>query len=153
MTGRFAPGRARMGGRKKGQRDRATVIVEKLFASHVRDVAKCVVRAAMGGEKWAAKLVIERVMPPAREAPINFRFGQISSPLEIPGGIQEVLSLAAAGEISLSDAERICAMIGLLRQAFETADMAQRLEAVEQTLEAAGNAPPPNGKPYAGSHG
>jgi hypothetical protein len=154
-NGHFAPGHRKLGGRKKGTRDRATVILEKLFSTNIRDVAKVVVEEAKNARaNWACKLIVERVMAPAKETPIAFKLGAVTSPLEIPSRIQEVLGLAAAGEISLSDAERICAVLGLLRQAFETADMAQRLAAVEQKLEATGMAPPrSNGKPYVGLHG
>jgi hypothetical protein len=124
-----------------------------LFAGGAEKVARKVVAAAKAGENWAAKLVVERLLPPAKDPPISFKLGKINSPLEIPARIQEVLRLSASGQISLSDAERICAVLNTLRAAFETADMAERLEAVEQRLEAAGIAPPgPNGKPYGGLH-
>jgi hypothetical protein len=154
-SGRFAPGHRKLGGRKKGQRDRATVMLEKLFSSNIRDVAKVVVNEAKSGhQSWACKLIVERVMAPAKESPIAFKLGKVTSPLEIPNRIQEVLCLAARGEISLSDAERICAVLGLLRQAFETAGMAERLEALEARIEAAGISPVPvNGRSYPGLHG
>jgi hypothetical protein len=92
-------------------------------------------------------------MAPAKEQPIAFKLGRINSPLEIPARVQEVLGLAATGEISLSDAERVCGVLNTLRAAFETASMAERLEALEQRLEAAGMPAPTNGHRYDGLHG
>jgi hypothetical protein len=148
-TGRFAPGHRKLGGRKKGDRCKATMMAERLFASNLQSVVRVVVAEAKNARaNWACKLVIERILPPAREAPIQFKLGSVKSPLEIPGRIQEVLGLAAAGEISLSDAERICGVLNTLLAAFETADMAQRLEALEAKVEMAEQAPPPNGRRY-----
>jgi hypothetical protein len=153
-SGRFAPGHKKLGGRKKGQRDRATVILEKLFSSNIRDVGKIVVEEAKNARaNWACKLIVERVMAPAREQRIAFKLGKINSPLEIPGRIQQVLAQASAGEMSLNDAERICAVLGLLRQAYETVDMAQRLAALEAKMETvAAPQPGQNGHRYDGLH-
>jgi len=50
-------------------RDRASAIAEKLFAADISDVVKKVVEAAKNGESWACRLIIERLIGPAREAP------------------------------------------------------------------------------------
>jgi hypothetical protein len=142
-----------MGGRKKGQRDRATVILEKLFASNVRAVGRAVVQEAkVGRQPWALKLLVERLMAPAKEEPIAFdlksvRTAQIAT--------QDILAQAAEGKLSLSDAERICSMLAVLTRSFEAVDHAERLEALEQRLEQAGVAAPLaiNGRRYDGLQG
>jgi hypothetical protein len=155
VAGRFTFGHAKLGGRQKGTRDRATVILEKLFSKNISSVAKVVVGEAKDGhQSWACKLIVERVMAPAKERPIQFKFDAVTSALEIPGRILDMLKLASEGEISLGDAERICAVLGLLRQAFETAGMAERLAALEEKWEAAGmDSPVINGRHYDGLHG
>jgi hypothetical protein len=67
--GRFAPGNKASHGKAKGTRHKATSIAEKLFASDIADIAKKVVQAAKNGESWACRLVIERLIGVAKEAP------------------------------------------------------------------------------------
>jgi hypothetical protein len=60
----LAPGyRANPSGKPKGTRHRATMLAEKLFDKDAAKIVRKVVAAAQAGEPWAAKLVIERIIP------------------------------------------------------------------------------------------
>jgi hypothetical protein len=86
---------------------------------------------------------------------LPFGTRKVTSPQDVPLQIQRVLGAASRGELSLSDAERIVATLGVLAKSFETAGMAERLEALEQKFEASGilSPHPVNGRGYAGMHG
>jgi hypothetical protein len=148
VTGRLLPGHAKMGGRKKGSRLKGTLAIEALFSGSVKKVARKVVREANNGQSWAAKLVIERIVPPAREAPIEFDLRSVKTAQEAVSATQDVLAQVAAGKMSIGDGERVCAMLNLLLRAFEVTDHAERLEALEARLEQAGLAAPVNGRRY-----
>jgi hypothetical protein len=95
--GRFAFGHGKMGGRKKGSRLKGTMAIEGLFAGNAENVAKKVVAAAKAGENWAAKLVIERLLPVAKDAPITFKLGAIGTAKDAVSATQDVLAAVAGG--------------------------------------------------------
>jgi hypothetical protein len=144
-TGRFAPGHKKLGGRKKGDRCKATMMAERLFASNLRSVAKVVVAEAKDShQSWACKLVIERILPPAKDTPIQFKLGPVRTASEVSAAIQDMLVQVALGAMSMTDAERVIGMLALLVKAFEAIDHEGRLAALEERLEQAGI----NGKSY-----
>jgi hypothetical protein len=104
--GRFAAGNKASRGRPKGARDRASAIAEKLFAADITGIAKKVVEAAKNGESWACKLIIERLIGPAREAPTPLYIGPVAyaEPKTVDEARAMILVLGgrvARGEISV----------------------------------------------------
>ena len=122
-------------GKPKGARHRATVMAEKLFAADTKEVVKKVVEAAKNGESWACKLIIERLIGPAREAPGLTTIGPVdyAEPRTAAEARAMILVLGgkvARGEISV---EAHDVLLGNLRAYL--ADRAAELEAVvEQHL-------------------
>jgi hypothetical protein len=53
------------------RRHRATRLAEKLMTDDAEAVVKAVMAAAKGGDMTAARLVLDRIAPPCREAPVN----------------------------------------------------------------------------------
>jgi hypothetical protein len=108
QDGRFAPGRSgNLGGKPKSTRHRATMMAEKLFNKDASKIARRVISAATAGEPWACKLVIERIIPPARDRATPFTLPPITGPADIPTAVQGVLCAAGKGGLSIEDAERI----------------------------------------------
>lgn len=74
-TGRKADGtftrgnRVNPSGKPKGARHKATMMAEKVLGADAADIVKKVVASAKAGEPWAVKLVIERILPPAKDRP------------------------------------------------------------------------------------
>jgi hypothetical protein len=135
-TGQFAPGHRLSHGKPLGARHKATLMAEKLFSADTAAIIKKVVASAKAGEPWAAKLVIERIIPPARDRATPFSLPPIKGSGDLPQAVQTVLDAAAKGDLSLEDGERVIALLSGLRQAYEGADMAQRLDEMAAKLDA-----------------
>ena len=117
-------------GKPKGARHRATVMAEKLFAADTKEVVKKVVEAAKNGKSWACKLIIERLIGPAREAPGLTTIGPVDyaeprTAAEARAMIFILGGKVARGEISV---EAHDVLLGNLRAYL--ADRAAELEAV-----------------------
>jgi len=134
-TGRKPPGRWKPGqsgnpaGRKPG-----TGEVAKLRASLAGDVPQileALVTAAKAGDVQAARLVLERVLPPMKpvEQPV---------PLQLPegGSLTEqgrvVLSAVAAGDLAPTQAAQLLTAIGALARVAEIDELDRRLTALER---------------------
>jgi hypothetical protein len=135
--GRFAAGnRIRPEGKPKGVRHKATMVAEKIFAENLKDVADVVAREAKAGQNWACKLLIERILPPAREKPTPFRMLTISGPQDIPAAYVVLLCGAAVGDLTISEACRLGGLLDGLRSAFETATLASEIDAMRAEIAA-----------------
>ena len=74
--GRFQPGNP---GRPKGARHKATLAAEALLDGEAEGLTRKAVEAALGGDMAALRLCLDRIVPPRRERPINFRIPPLKS--------------------------------------------------------------------------
>ena len=88
-----------------------------------------------GWRAWACKLVIERIIPPARDRATPFTLPPIAGPADIPQAVQAVLDAAGKGDLSIEDGERIVGLLNGLRAAYEGADLQARLDEMQARLD------------------
>ena len=128
--GRFQPGQS---GNPKG-RTPGSGEVAKLRASiaqHVPAIITKLVAQAEAGDPAAARLLLERVLPPvkAAEQPV---------PIELPadGTLTDqgraVIAAAGAGTLAPGQASQLLAGLGALAKLIETDELAARIAALEE---------------------
>ena len=106
------------------QRLRATI------AADVPDILAGLVTAAKGGDVQAARLILERVLPPIKAT-------EHAQALPLPeGGTltaqgRAVLSAVAAGELAPGQGAQLLAAIGSLARVTEIDELAARIAALE----------------------
>jgi hypothetical protein len=115
-------------GRPKGARHRVTLLAEKLMQADVKAIVEAVVKAARNGDMTAARIVLDRIAPARRDSTVRFDLPKIESIDNIAPAMGAVLAAVASGEISPNEGQAIAALLGQQRQAFETAELAQRLD-------------------------
>jgi hypothetical protein len=137
LDGRFKPGHKPMGGRPKGARARATLATEKLLtgADDLKAISKVVLERARAGEPWAAKLVIERVLPVARDRPLMVDLPPITGPADIAPALCALVAMVASGEVTPAEGASLSAMIEGLGKAFETVDLTREVADLRELVE------------------
>ena len=106
------------------QRLRATI------AADVPDILAGLVTAAKGGDVQAARLILERVLPPIKAT-------EHAQALPLPDGGtltaqgRAVLSAVAAGELAPGQGAQLLAAIGSLARVTEIDELAARIAALE----------------------
>ena len=120
-------------GNPKG-RPRGSGAVQKLreqISSSVPDIIKKVSEAAIAGDIQAARLILERVIPPVKATDQ----AQVLN-LPLSGTLTEqgrgVMAAIAAGEISPGQGAQLIAAIGSLARVAEMDEMAKRLTKLEE---------------------
>ena len=131
--GRFAPGNP---GKPKGARHRVTRHVESLMEGDAEAITGAVIRAAKGGDLTAARLVLDRIVPPRREPATPIDLPTIEAASDIPGGVAAILQAVAAGDLTPSEASRLSGLLVDVGRALETAELEQRLSRLEERLHA-----------------
>ncbi len=111
-------------GRPPGSRNEATVWLEKMAADDVGEVLKMVLAKAKAGDMLAAKLVLDRVLPPRKGSRVKISIPTPRTAAEVEAASAKVIEAACDGEITLDEAEILTALLEARRKVIETADLA-----------------------------
>jgi hypothetical protein len=135
QSGRFRKGvSGNPGGKPRGCRHKATRAAEMLLQGEAEELTRLCVERAKAGDGIALRLVMERIYPPIRERAIRVSLPRVDSVSHLPAALGRVMVAVSAGEITPGEGNALCGMLGSMRQAFETADLAARLDAMEARL-------------------
>ena len=101
------------------------------LAGHVPEILAGLVLAAKGGDVQAARLILERVLPPVKAI-------EQAVELQLPEGgtltakAAAVLSAAAAGELAPTQAAQLITALGTLAKITEIDELAARITSLEE---------------------
>jgi len=118
-------------GRPPGIRNKATLMAMAVLEGDAERIAQQVVSAALAGDMTAARLVLERLVPPAREKPISLTFPDTSTASGVGEAANQVVQAVAAGELLPGEGATLSAIIEQRRKAIETLELEQRIAALE----------------------
>jgi len=93
-------------------------------------IVAAIVEAAKMGDVAAARLVLERVIPPFKSIPQPTPFAMEGDTLTARA--EEVLAAAASGGLSVQDATALVAAIGSLARLTEIDELEKRVRALEE---------------------
>jgi hypothetical protein len=129
---RWRPGQSgNPGGRPAGSRHRATVLAESLLDGQTTALIQKTIDLALEGDSTALRLCIERIIPPRRDRPVNFRLPTLNSAADALGAIEAIADGVATGELTPSEAAELAKLVEAYRSAVETVEIERRLSALE----------------------
>jgi hypothetical protein len=117
-----------------GTRHRATRLAQQLLDGEAEAVTRAVIAAAKGGDVTAARLVLERLVPPRRSVPVELALPKIETAEDLVAASGAILAAVAAGEILPDEAERLARVLTAHAGTIETAQLARRLDELEELL-------------------
>jgi hypothetical protein len=130
----FKPGKSgNPAGRPKGVKDRRVALREKLFL-HADQLIEIVTLCAKSGDMTAMRIVMERIIPPLREDPINVTVPKIECVADCAHAQSEVIQAVACGEILASEGQAISNLIEAQRRAYETTELAQQMHQIQTEI-------------------
>jgi hypothetical protein len=133
--GRFVPGvSGNPAGKPLGARARATRLAEKLMAGDAEAVVLAVIEAAKGGDMTAAKIILDRIVPPCRGRPVRLDLPPIVSAADLVRALAAIADAMARGVLSAEEAQAAAAVLEHHRKAVETFDLERRMAAIEAKL-------------------
>lgn len=127
-TGRWQPGTSgNPAGRPRGSGEVAKL--RAAIAEHVPEILEQMVEAAKGGDVQAARLLLERVLPPVKAV-------EAAQAVDISGETMSeqgraILSAVAAGELAPSQGATLISALGSLARVVEVDELLRRIEALE----------------------
>ncbi|MCK2097121.1 DUF5681 domain-containing protein [Thauera aromatica] len=126
---RFKPGNP---GRPKGSRHKSTLAMLALLEGEAETITRTCIEAAKAGDMTAIRLVLERLLPPAKERPLKLTLPEVQTAEGVAEAQAAILRAVAAGEILPGEAATLTGIVESRRKAIETAELENRITALEQ---------------------
>lgn len=130
QDGTFPPGTS---GNPSGRPKSANAELRKRLAKDGEKIIQAVVDQALEGDMTAAKIILDRILPPLRPtaAPVN-----VPTPPDanLTDTAQAILNAAAQGHIPADTASQLITATANLTRINELEELKPRLEALERTL-------------------
>lgn len=119
-------------GRPKGARNAATLAMEALLDGQAETLTQKAINLALGGDISALRLCLDRIMPARKDRPVTFELPPINNAQDAAKVSSAVFAAVAQGQLTPADAGEISKLIDTWMKAYETADLAERLERLER---------------------
>jgi len=125
---RFKPGNP---GRPKGSRHKSTLAMLALLEGEAETITRTCIEAAKAGDMTAIRLVLERLLPPAKERPVTCELPDVADAQGVANAQAAILRAVAAGELLPTEGATLAGIVESRRKAIETADLEARITALE----------------------
>ena len=123
-------------GRPPGSRNQATLLAERIIANDIGAVVETVVAKAKNGDLAAAKIIVSKALPSARDRCVEFDFPPIQNAGDARAAVSALILEVSVGRLSPSEATEISRLIDTMLKAIELKEVCARLEAVERAVHA-----------------
>ena len=124
----FEPGNP---GKPKGARHRATLAVEALLDGEAEALTRKAIEMALGGDMTALRLCLDRVAPARKGRTVVFDMPDVTAAADLVAALRAILRATADGTLTPDEAASFASLIEANRRAIETAEIEERLAALE----------------------
>ena len=131
MDGTFSKGNT---GRPKGARNLKTVAIESLLEGQAEALTQTAISKALKGDTVALRLCMDRIMPQRRDNYINLDLPKISKPKDLIEAAGCVIKSVQTGNLTPSDGSKVMSLLESCQKVFETVELAERLDALEERI-------------------
>ena len=118
-------------GKPRGARHRVTVALEKLMQADAETILKAVLMLAKNGDLMAARFVLERIVPPARDRAVQLDLPATDTLAGIERAHDVVLDAVSVGSITPAEATSLASLIEGRRRTFEVGELERRIVEIE----------------------
>ena len=119
-------------GRRRGSRNRATLLREAISQADGVGVVRAMMRKARGGDVPAARLVLPYICP--AETFVKISLPSIHNAAGIAKAQARLIAEASKEKLSLEQADRLSTMIENRRRALETVEIERNLQQANESL-------------------
>lgn len=134
-NGRFRKGKSgNPQGKPKGARHKASMMAEMLFEEEIETVCHQVINQAKEGNLQAAKIILDRLLPPKKDRPINFKLPIIQNAADALKAGRLICHAVGTGELTPVEAESLSKVVEIQAKNIELYDFGLRLETIEKHI-------------------
>lgn len=134
-NGRFKKGKSgNPRGKPKGARHKASLMAEMLFETEIEAICHNVINQAKEGNIQAAKIILDRLLPPKKDRPIKFNLPMISSAADALEASRLICHAVGNGEITPLEGESLSKIVEIHAKNIDLFNFGMRLEVIEKQL-------------------
>jgi hypothetical protein len=132
-TGRFQKGQrsANPVGRKKGTRNRRTLLIEAMTDGDRATIVGKIIGQAKRGCRASQRLIADRIEPARKGRAAPFPLPEIKTTGDVVNALAAIAAAMAAGLLSPAEAQEVASVVELSRRALETQEIEARLHVLE----------------------
>jgi hypothetical protein len=104
-------------GRPAGSRNKASIALENLMEQNAETIVQTVIDCANKGDMQAARMVLDRIIPPRKDRAVVVDLPRIDGPADIPAATQAILEATAAGELTPAEGSALVSIAESHRKA------------------------------------
>ena len=123
-------------GKRPGTRHKATQAALKLLGGDLEAITKECIRQAKEGNLMAVKLVLDKLIPSAKELPLSLSLPKVEGAADLPAALNAVMAAVAQGDSTPGEGQALTAMLEAYRKGLEFTDIETRLRALEEKTNA-----------------
>jgi Family of unknown function (DUF5681) len=121
-------------GCRTGSRHKATIMLEQLMVGDAGAVVQAVVEKARGGDMTAARIIIDRLIPPRKGRPVRLDLPAIRAAGDLLAAQRALIQALAEGEVTAEEAAAVSSVLEANRKMIETEELATRLQRLEERV-------------------
>lgn len=121
-------------GRPIGSRHRALIALDAIGAEGAERVLRRVMAMAEGGDVRAAEVVLSRLWPARKGRPVHLDLPDMQTPADLAAALGAVAGAVGRGDVTPDEGSAVAAVLEAKRRAIETAQLEERLAALEAAL-------------------
>lgn len=132
----FKPGQSgNPKGRPRGSHNKTTMAALELLQGEASALTRKAIDAALNGDMAALRLCLDRIIPHAKDRPINIVLPKITDASDLPKMTGALLEAVTAGKIGPTEAAVLSKVVDAHRGALEIADLTARIEKLENEVQ------------------
>ena len=131
-SGRFKKGKSgNPKGKPKGAKHKASIMAEMLFENELASVCNQVIDQAKEGNLQAAKIILDRLLPPRKDRIIDIKLPLINDSTDALKALRLICFAVGNGEITPLEGEALSKIVEIQTKSIELYDFEKRLQAIE----------------------
>ena len=119
-------------GMKRGSRHKASLLAESLLDGETDRLTRRAIYSALKGDTVALRLCLERILPPVRSRPINFKLPELRTISDAQDALAKIIAGTSSGAILADEAATLASIVSSFVKTIEVAEIETRLAALEQ---------------------
>jgi uncharacterized protein DUF5681 len=133
VAGRFHKGQSgNPKGKPRGAKNRSSIVAERLFADEIQEICGSVIPQAKAGNMQAAKIILDRVLPPMKDKPVQIDLPKMTSSDDLVKVVECIAYAVGSGQISPLEGESIARIVDIHIKALELNEIEKRLSNLEK---------------------
>ncbi len=121
-------------GKPKGARNKSTLAAEALLEGSLEKICKKVEEEALNGNMQAAKMILERFLPPRKDRCIEIDLPSVHTFEDVLIAIEFIFNAVGKGNITPLEGELLAKMVESYSKALESYQFEFRLKNLEENL-------------------